>query len=84
MADDELLTPLRALEDAVEEESHSQPHRFIQRFRLLVVGAYFSSEMGVAELGYAGNIPIAGDYPGPSVAAQQHLSALLDELGLTL
>ena len=53
-----------------------------QQFRGLVAGAYFSSPAGVAELGYRGNTPIAGPYPGPSPAALDHLNSLLDELGL--
>ena len=57
-------------------------YRFIERFRFLVTGAYFSSAQGVLELGYAGNRPIAGDYPGPSDEAEQHLQDLLKRLDL--
>lgn len=58
--------------------------RFLARVRILVTGAYFSSPQGVKELGYVGNRPIAGDYPGPSDAALSHLNRLLDDLGLEL
>ena len=57
-------------------------HRFFERLTTLVAGAYFSSAQGVMELGYQGNTPIAGAYPGPSPAAMEHLNHLLDELGL--
>ncbi len=84
LSSEQLLAPLEALDLDRAPEAHTQPQQFVQRFRLLVTGAYFSSERGVKELGYAGNVPIAGDYPGPPEAAQQHLKSLLDELGLSL
>ena len=58
--------------------------KFIARLRTLIAGAYFSSPEGAHELGYVGNRPIAGDYPGPSNAAMNHLNELLDQLGLEL
>ena len=58
--------------------------KFIARLRTLIAGAYFSSPEGAHELGYVGNRPIAGDYPGPSNAAMTHLNELLDQLGLEL
>ncbi len=45
--------------------------------------AYFASPEGTKDLGYIGNIPIAGDYPGPTPEAIAHLDTILDELGLT-
>ncbi len=55
---------------------------FLARLRALIAGAYFSSAEGSAELGYVGNRPIAGAYPGPSREAEAHLESLLAELGL--
>ena len=60
------------------------PAKFFDRTRSLVAGAYYSSPRGVQELGYQGNTPISGDYPGPSDEAMAHLQGLLDELGLEL
>ena len=57
--------------------------QYMARLRSLVTGAYFSSPEGVAELGYSGNQPILGEYPGPSAAAQAHLEQLLQSLQLT-
>lgn len=56
--------------------------QFMARFRLLVAGMFYSSPEGIRELGYIGNQPIAGDYPGPSEEALAHLQQQLDRLGL--
>lgn len=58
--------------------------RFFERFRYLAVGAYYTSEAGAADVGYIGNVPIVGSYPGPSDEAMAHLAAVLDQLGLSL
>lgn len=60
------------------------PRQFFDGLRRLVTGAYYTSPAGVQELGYQGNVPIAGDYPGPTDEAMAHLSKQLDKLGLTL
>lgn len=53
------------------------------RLRALIVAAYFCSPPGSEDIGYMGNIAIAGDYPGPTAEAQAHLDTVLAELGLT-
>ena len=60
------------------------PRRFFSILRSLTAGAYYTSPEGVRELGYVGNVPIAGDYPGPSEEAMAHLKSQLDKLGLSL
>ena len=60
------------------------PRQFFGVLRMLTAGAYYTSPDGVRELGYVGNVPIAGDYPGPSREAMAHLEAQLEKLGLTL
>lgn len=60
------------------------PRQFFSGLRTLTAGAYYTSPEGVAELGYQGNVPIAGDYPGPSEDAMAHLEAQLEKLGLAL
>lgn len=52
------------------------------RFRKLVLAAFFCSPEGTKDLGYLGNIPIAGDYPGPTDEAMVHLKKILNELDL--
>ncbi|MBB1421240.1 gluconate 2-dehydrogenase subunit 3 family protein [Pseudoalteromonas sp. SG43-7] len=53
------------------------------RFKNLVLGAYFCTPQGCKDIGYLGNVPIAGDYPGPTDEAKAHLDSVLAELGLT-
>lgn len=52
------------------------------RFKNLVLGAYFCTPQGCKDIGYLGNVPIAGDYPGPTKEAKEHLDTVLVELGL--
>ena len=57
---------------------------FFRRFRFVAAGAYFSTAEGHAYVGYVGNVAIAGEYPGPSDEAMQHLEGVLGKLGLSL
>jgi len=57
---------------------------FFERFRFLTVGAFYTTEAGIADIGYIGNVAINGEYPGPSAAAMTHLAGVLDQLGLRL
>lgn len=50
--------------------------------RRIVLAAFYCSPEGHADLGYLGGKPIAGDYPGPTPEAQQHLEKVLASLGL--
>ncbi len=54
------------------------------RFRRLVLAAFFCSPEGTKDIGYVGNIAIAGDYPGPTKEAKEHLDQLLGDLELSL
>jgi hypothetical protein len=60
-----------------------QPAAVFNRLRSLVLAAYFCSEAGSREIGYQGNVPISGEYPGPTPEAMAHLDDVLDELGLS-
>lgn len=53
------------------------------RFRALVLAAFFCTPEGTKDIGYVGNVPIAGDYPGPTKEAYEHLDKVLADLGLT-
>lgn len=55
---------------------------FLDRMKFLTTGAYYTSEPGVAELGYIGNEALEGDYPGPTDAALAHLDQVLASLNL--
>ena len=57
---------------------------FFRRFRWLAAGAFYTTEEGMADVGYIGNTPIAGEYPGPSDEAMAHLAGVLKQLGLEM
>ena len=56
--------------------------RFLERMKFLTTGAYYTSEQGIEELGYVGNVAIDGDYPGPTPEAFAHLDQALAKLNL--
>jgi len=58
--------------------------RAFNRLRQLVLAAFFCSPEGTKDLGYIGNVPIAGAYPGPTDEAMEHLHGVLSHLGLSL
>jgi len=58
-----------------------QPKPFV-RFRYLAVGAYYTTQVGIDDIGYQGNIPIANRYPGPSGQAMAHVVNVLKDLRL--
>jgi len=58
--------------------------QFFRRFRYLTVGAFYTTEAGIEDVGYIGNVPLSGEYPGPSEAAMAHLAGVLKQLGLPL
>ena len=63
-------------------EEYTRIVREFSRFRKLVLAAFFCSPEGTKDLGYLGNVPIAGDYPGPTDEAMVHLNQILNELDL--
>jgi hypothetical protein len=73
-----------AYEDRETPVGLEMPKVFFSGLRTLVVGAFFTSPEGIEDLGYIGNTPIYGDYPGPSDEAMAHLDTLLEDLGLSL
>jgi hypothetical protein len=66
--------------DGICDEAKAEPSlktgaRFFKRFRQLVLGGYYTHSSTWKYLGYAGNVPIAGAYPGPP-------QELIERLGL--
>jgi hypothetical protein len=55
---------------------------FFGKLRQLVMAGFYTLPEGVADIGYKGNSPIAGDYPGPTPDALEHLRGKLKELDL--
>jgi hypothetical protein len=71
-----------AFKKALSSETFGKPAIAFSTFRKLVLAAFFCSPEGTKDLGYMGNVPISGDYPGPSKDAMAHLDGLLAQLGL--
>lgn len=72
-----------AWKDSVESGLEKQADAF-NTFRTLATSAYFASEEGEAWIGYMGNQPITGAYPGPTPEALKHLREAMKPLGLTI
>lgn len=63
-------------------EQFQRISKAFNRFKELVLAAFFCTPEDCKDIGYLGNVPIAGDYPGPSNEAKAHLDSVLAELGL--
>ena len=50
--------------------------------RKIIIGAYYTTPAGEADLGHVPPAPITGDYPGPTGEALAHTLALIEGLGL--
>ncbi len=77
-----------AIVDDIAHDTEQTPRQFqriakaFARLRNLVLAAYFCTPEGMEDIGYLGNVAIAGDYPGPTPEAYRHLDTVLAELGL--
>ncbi|HWA00044.1 MAG TPA: gluconate 2-dehydrogenase subunit 3 family protein [Caulobacterales bacterium] len=70
-----------AYKDRVKQ-GYGKAAAFFNRLRGLVIAGFYTMPEGVADIGYMGNSPIIGPYPGPSGEALAHLRAKLEELHL--
>jgi hypothetical protein len=68
---------------AAAPQADAKGRDFLSRMKFLTAGAYYTSEHGIAELGYIGNEAISGDYPGPTAEALAHLDGVLAKLNLS-
>jgi len=80
-------TQRRAIFDAIAFRNrvapgYEQPAQFFSRLRAMMLAAYYSLPEGMADIGYLGNKPLPGDYPGPTTEAMAHLNASLVKLDL--
>lgn len=79
----------KAIMDDIAYDTAETPAQFkriasaFSRFRALVLAAFFCTPEGTKDIGYIGNVPIGGDYPGPTQEAYAHLDKVLADLGLT-
>jgi hypothetical protein len=61
-----------------------KPAEFFTRMRALTLGAYYTTPEGWKQIGYPGNNPVIGPYPGPTPEAIEHIRGVLDGMGLKL
>lgn len=72
-----------AFKDRVKA-GYDKPAQFFGRLRGLVMAGFYTMPEGMADLGFVGNSPIMGAYPGPSTEAMAHLREQLTALRLDL
>lgn len=58
------------------------PVAFMDTLRYLFVLGFYSLPEGKADMGYIGDQPTPGDYPGPTREALAHLAQMLNRMGL--
>ena len=73
---------LDAVSAATPDPSLSAAADFFHRLRTLVILGFFTLPAGRAAIGYLGNTPTQGDWPGPSDEALTHFHNLLASLNL--
>jgi hypothetical protein len=66
------------------KEGHDKQAEFFRRLRGLVMAGFYTMPEGIADIGYMGNAPMQGAYPGPTTEALNHLRGKLTELGLAM
>ncbi|HMH64882.1 MAG TPA: gluconate 2-dehydrogenase subunit 3 family protein, partial [Rhizomicrobium sp.] len=64
------------------QPGYQRPALFFARLRGLMLAGFYSLPEGIADIGYMGNNPTMGPYPGPTDEAMAHLNASLVKLGL--
>ncbi|MES2443077.1 MAG: gluconate 2-dehydrogenase subunit 3 family protein [Pseudomonadota bacterium] len=57
-----------------------KPAAFFANIRRLTLRAYYSTEEGWAQVGYMGNTPGAGPYPGPTPEAMAHIQQVIAQM----
>ena len=60
-----------------------KPAAFFARVRSLTLGAYYTTPEGWKQIGYMGNRPSKGPYPGPTPEAMAHIKRTVEAMGLT-
>lgn len=73
---------LDALTVAAPVAKMAAPVAFMDTLRHLFVLGFYSLPEGKADMGYIGDQPTPGDYPGPTPEALAHLAQMLDRMGL--
>jgi hypothetical protein len=58
------------------------PVHFMDKLRYLFVLGFYSLPEGKADMGYIGDQPTPGDYPGPTPEALAHFEKMIGQMGL--
>lgn len=84
--DEAELEQLYALWSSISKDEGEQTKIgwFFHHMRYLTIGAYYTTPEGMADIGHIKNVPIQGDYPGPSDEAMAHLTKTLADVGISL
>lgn len=64
--------------------AHARAGAFFASLRTLVMLGYYTTPEGEQDLGFVGNTPIEGVYPGPDGEPLRHLEGQLARLGLSM
>ena len=67
--------------EALRNSQDKATHAFWRKFRRLTIGAYYTTDAGMKDVGYIGNVSRTSD-PGPSDEVKAHLEAALKKLNL--
>jgi hypothetical protein len=73
---------LDALTVASPAAKMAAPVAFMDKLRYLFVLGFYSLPEGKADMGFIGDQPTPGDYPGPNPEALAHFADMLDRMGL--
>ncbi|WP_082133692.1 gluconate 2-dehydrogenase subunit 3 family protein [Vogesella sp. EB] len=82
LTEDQKQTIVWGIASDTEAGSGTPGRLFFKRFRYLVIGGYFTSDIGLKAIGYVGNTPMQS-YPGISSEVHNILEEELKRLGLS-
>lgn len=83
LSDNQAIEILDLLKGGSREDGPlTQAAWMYKKLRQLTIGAYYTTPEGEADLGHVTAQPLAGDYPGPTGEALEHIKTLIFSLGL--
>ena len=73
----------RMMEADPDEGPLTHQRGMYDHLRKIIIGAYYTTPAGEADLGHVTPKPITGDYPGPEGDALAHILSLIEKQGLS-